>query len=494
MADLEQDHKSNDRAEKTAVNDGSDSFASAVRETYSQEGNDLLKNINSSKYNNSGSILGEFELTDDAHNKNKRTDDQTWWGDTNEQSPPTEGWTKSSDKKCYEGQKTGPHQYDEESEKEPDWDPEKESEKDPEPDPKTVKLAEENGLQVDAKVVDGKTVNEYYVPGPDGEHQVVLETDQPPEKAKEQIDQWAKDKTRDLEKTFNVQISGEGETDVYGRGLPWSSYATRAPNAGELATLEQALLRSVPDTQTFSGKPLKISYLKDHVPDEGVGAFARGEEIVLSPHPTQSTIIHELAHIGQQELAHDWVPRGLESETGRDNIRKEFADKMGWKASDNGWILEDKDGNYWKPVKWPGEDWVRTDDNGNPADANGKRTDNPLNPFDHGEDTAQHKSSAEIAEIAKVTPTSSYFPNPAEMWAEMAANFRNGEQSRQDLFEQDPDTYRLTRDLDQQQINSEFGIREDGQPNKIRLPNGLVVDNTDENRTAVDSFEKSIGA
>lgn len=361
-----------------------------------------------------------------------------------------------------------------------------------EPEPAVVKVAREHQLEADAMSINGKIVNRYYHVGPDGERNLVLKTDLPPERASEQIDQWKESKLKELEQTFNVRISREGETDVYGRGWPWSSYETRTPFAGEVATLEEALLRSVPDTETFSGKPLKITYLTHPVPEDGVEAFARGEEIVLSPNPSRSTLIHELAHIGQQEVSHDWVPGGFESETGSDNILREFADKMGWKASSNGWIIEDKEGNYWKAVKWPGEDWVRTDANGNPADSNGRRTDNPWNPFDHGEDTAQHRSGMEIMENAKVSPVSSYFPNPAEMWAEMASEFRNGEISRQEFYNRSVESYQLTKELDQRQINSEFGTRDDGQPNKIRLPNGIVVENTSENRTTVDTFERTI--
>lgn len=359
-------------------------------------------------------------------------------------------------------------------------------------------VAKDNGLEVASKQ-DGDEISFRYYAELNGKEETILETGDSPENAAAQLRNYSDKKVKDLEKTFNVDISEEGETDnrsgspnIFGIGL----YQTRAPNAGEVTALEKSLLTSVPDTETFNGEPLKISFLKHEIPGQTV-AFARGREIVIEPARSQErlkhVINHELAHIGQQQDSHDAVPSFLESATGSDDIRREFADKLGWHASRNGWLLEAQDGSFWRAASYGRNvDWLRTDDDGSPLDEKGERTDSWWNPFDEGDSKAQRINSDRMQETARVKPPSNYFPDPAEMWAEMASLFRASEDERKRLFENSEQTYALARELDQKQIDSEFGTNEKGEPRMIRLPNGVVVENTEQHKAEIQAFEQSL--
>ncbi len=72
MAGLEQAQNSNDRAENTAVNEGNDQYVGAARDASTQEGNDIIKSINGSKDDNLGGMLGDFQITDKAQDKNQQ--------------------------------------------------------------------------------------------------------------------------------------------------------------------------------------------------------------------------------------------------------------------------------------------------------------------------------------------------------------------------------------------------------------------------------------
>jgi hypothetical protein len=78
------------------------------------------------------------------------------------------------------------------------------------------------------------------------------------------------------------------------------------------------------------------------------------------------------------------------------------------------------------------------------------------------------------------------------MGAAMLTPFRDNRELRTKLYKVSADSYAVAKDLDQYQINAAFGTQPDGQPKFIRNPDGIVVENNDNNRRVVDEFEKKL--
>lgn len=342
-------------------------------------------------------------------------------------------------------------------------------------------LADEQQLDVRAVVKDGHT--EYvYSTTIDGVRRDVLQTEKPPEAAKEQLHDAQEAMIKDLEKTYNINIARTGETVKTEDGK--DDVPVNTPTLGELQALKEALVRSAPDTQTTNGKPLRVVILDPGQSlGKGIGGYAIEGQIALTSQPKDNLSylkevgIHELAHVGQFE-------RYAQEGTGK------YAAELGWvKAGDN-YALKAKDGTLWVHDD-RNDTWMRVDKDGNPSDENGKRVDNPWDPSDHGEDSprVQRKTANEMREAAVVKPYSTYFTNPNEMGAAMITPFRDGRELREKLYHESLETYELAKKLDQDQINAECGTQPDGQPKMIRSPDGILVENTAENRLEIQQFE-----
>lgn len=344
------------------------------------------------------------------------------------------------------------------------------------------KLADKQEIQVRSVEINGAAQHEFYAKI-DGKAQVLLQTKQAPEIAEKQLRQLQDAKVKDLEKTYNLDIGKDGETTKSVDEK--KDLAVTTPTLGESSAIEQAILHSIPDIKTTDGKPLRIVVGdKSWGSEFGAGGVKRNDEIVFAYSDNISYLkevgVHELAHIGQAQR---------EKASGYDG----YAIELGWVKAGEDWLLRGKDGSYWQNTGKNGI-WIRTDERGNPADSSGKRTDNPLNPFDHGENSGrvQTKNDAEVREIALVKPYSTYFGNPHEMGAAMLTPYRDNRELRAKLYNVSADSYAIAKDLDQYQINSAMGTEADGQAKYIRNPDGIVVQNTAENRQVIEQFEKSL--
>jgi hypothetical protein len=100
-------------------------------------------------------------------------------------------------------------------------------------------------------------------------------------------------------------------------------------------------------------------------------------------------------------------------------------------------------------------------------------------------------TSAQMRQEAKVPPITNYFDNPLEMITEGTTYFRFGAKTRFDLMRRSPDLYRVVNDLDHLEIEKAHGLKPDGGANLIRNPVGFLVENNEENRLLVESFEKN---
>lgn len=362
--------------------------------------------------------------------------------------------------------------------------PSQSSEQPPEVPPQYRVLANEQQLEVRARTVDGKTQYEFHT----GDEQVVLSTEQPPQVVQAQLKHAQAEKVKELEETYNVDFAEDGEK------LENNNHQATmtTPTLGELAAVEQSLRRSTANLDTRSGKPLKI-FIGDKGQDttEDAGnAFVDGSILMeYQDNLTNLTnvTVHELAHVGQLEQFEDF------------DMSPEYANRLGWTKLGNDFLLRDKEGGLWKRAPGNSDDenetnnqdtWMRVDAEGNPANSKGERTDQSWNPFDHGEDSAQVVSQETMIEMMEVAPATGYIKNPIEMGADLLTEFRKDSSSRSRINEKSPATYELAKQLDQEQVNSEFGT-ENGEPRMIRNQDGILVPNTPQSRQLIADWEST---
>lgn len=347
-------------------------------------------------------------------------------------------------------------------------------------DPAYRELAESQQLGVRSVPNDGCTQYEFYTTI-DGVDRVFLQTDQPPEIAEKQLKQAQEEKLKQLENTYNVRFARDGETVESSHDQPKDVPVT-TPTLGELSAMSEALLRSAPDTQNVDGTPLKI-IIGDKDVDLNLLGEHRENEIIMSYKDDLSYLkevtIHELAHVGQDKL--------YEKE-GED----EYAEDLGWVKAGDDWLLRGAGDSYWKNTSQADGEriWIRTDSEGNPADGNGVRVENPADP-ESGDynDNVQQIPTEILREIAVVKPYSTYFENPTEMGAALITPFRDGRELRAQLYEVSPESYQIAKKLDQQQIDNAFGVDQNGQSKMIRNPDGVLVENTQANQQDIEDYE-----
>lgn len=343
-------------------------------------------------------------------------------------------------------------------------------------DPDIAEVAKENGVSVSRTIVDGKIQYEYSVEV-NGEHLVVLTSEGPAEADANNLEELRDEKLSEVEEDYGVIFGKDGETtDVNGEQIP-----LKTPNLGQVYGVESALARSQPDVVTADGQPLEIDFPKEQGSNPNQGGFADGSRVVILPNggedaPDQvmRVFMHELAHNGQNRLYGD-----------DETFRTSYAAQFGFVKVGDDWLLQAKDGRYFKSI--PGEGgvgssgWVRTDKDGNPVDENGNRSEDP-----------QIITNDEARDLALVTPATGYFPNPAEAGAEATSKFRGGEESRAEFLASNPETYAVAKQLDQLDINKTYGLDANGEPRYIRNSDGIIVENTPENQAAVEQFEDSV--
>jgi hypothetical protein len=97
-----------------------------------------------------------------------------------------------------------------------------------------------------------------------------------------------------------------------------------------------------------------------------------------------------------------------------------------------------------------------------------------------------------VRQRALVRPPTDYFTAPDEMLADSLMLLRVGEDGRKELIKSGSEVYNVIKDFDQAEIDLRFGKSADGNSKKVRLPNGNLVDNNDDSRQVISSFDKSL--
>jgi hypothetical protein len=334
------------------------------------------------------------------------------------------------------------------------------------------------GLQHEKTEKDGKTYYNFYAQGENGERVLIAHGDDPFEIEK-QLETEQHKRIAEIEKNYGVNISEKGEKAEFD-GKDWE---LRSPTFSELVDLENALNKSQPDHLCRDGKILDINYVVEkNYPASFFIPDRNDPRIFLQPGQSgEHTLRHELAHNGQ-------LTAGMLDEPGfwpwqKDVPIDEYAASQGFHQNDRGeWILKGKDeGEYYKrDFSEANKDknvWLRVDQDGNPI------TDHSGNPI--------LASNKEVRTRAAITPASDYFPDPYENGAEAAQNYRAGESERWRLLRESPELYAATKEYDQERIDKIFGTNQDGTSKYIRMPNGKVRENNEENRRIVGEFERS---
>lgn len=349
-------------------------------------------------------------------------------------------------------------------------------------------IANEQQLEVRARAVDGKTQYEFFTNINDNE-EVMLATDKPPQAVREELARSQDEKLKILEETYRVDIAQDG--DVLDNNN--QKIVMTTPTLGELSALEQGLVRSAANLDTRSGEPLKI-YVGDKGQDiaDVAGQAKTDGTILMAYNDDLSNLarvtIHEMAHVGQLEQFENFA------------VSDDYANRLGWTRIGDEFVIRDKDGGLWKRVPGNEDDanetndadtWMRVNEEGYPADAEGNRADAWWNPFDTGEEDAQVISQDSMIDRMEVTPATNYIKEPIEMGADLVTEFRRSSDARGNVYRLSPSTYDLAKQMDQEQIDAQFGT-DNGEPKLIRNPDGILVPNSPQSRQMIADWEATL--
>lgn len=339
---------------------------------------------------------------------------------------------------------------------------------------------------------DGSTVRHYYVEGDKGAKLPVLDTtSDDAQEIEAKLKEWQESKIDELEAKYNVQFSRDGETDSdSGRTVD-----LRPPRIDELLAMEVGLAHSGPSVNTLDGKPILVQFaVQPTSPFDAYVADQNGQRRILfepldrSFRGLQDTILHEWGHNAEYNV-------GINNKA----VLDQWYDAMGYRRvtfkdadgrDQEQWQLRDEDGNYWTqgPDQFPFGNWYRVDDQGRPLKADGS----PASGFN--DQNAAKRSNTQMRDAADVTPASDYFSFPGESGAESIRLFRGDAESRTELYMTDPTAYNAVKEFDQAELDndSQYGRNPDGTARYIRLPDGTIAPNTEENRNAVTEFEEKL--
>ncbi len=339
--------------------------------------------------------------------------------------------------------------------------------------------------------------------------------------SKHRLDAITQEKINDLKSKYHVSFSLDDENAVRpwvqskthaDRLVPGAMLKARAPRLSELMGVEAALQSSQPSqflavgkhpdqqiglkfyflkTPTFGkstydaglyaadekGKP-SVFFEPDLQPDRPItaaDAFQKHEDVKTS---IEALAAHEIAHNAEWNMGL-WDPEKL----------KPIAEKLGWTTSTDSsyWLLKGNSGEFFRLTNdglSSDKGWIRCDQKGAALANDGKPVADPS--------AAPHLTNTEVRQRALVRPPTDYFTAPDEMLADSLMLLRVGEDGRKELIKSGSEVYNVIKDFDQAEIDLRFGKSADGNSKKVRLPNGNLVDNNDDSRQVISSFDKSL--
>jgi len=325
------------------------------------------------------------------------------------------------------------------------------------------------------------------------------------------LETMTQSKIQDLKTHYHVDFSVEGENAV----RPYISETkrgamlhARAPRYSELLGVEAALKASDPSqfTDDKNKEALKFYFLK--TPTYGAktydaGLFASDEKqklaVFFEPDAqpdrpitaTDALNSHQDIKTSIEALAAHEIAHNSEYQMGLWSLDKlkPIAKEIGWTTTDDNsyWLMRGARGEFYRLTNdglSSDKGWVRCDSKGTATDdAGASYTD---------ADKAPHLTNSEVRERALLRPPTDYFTSPDEMLADSLMLYRVGEGGRQELSKSGVNLYNAVKDFDQAEIDSRFGKTADGRSNKVRLPDGSVVDNDDRAQQVVANFTNTL--
>lgn len=338
--------------------------------------------------------------------------------------------------------------------------------------------------------------------------------------AEAKLAKLVQDKQDELNKTFKVTFSKEGD-DVIQQWIEkpdctWERgpmIKARSPQLLELYGIEAAIYRSQPSQlDKTSAEAIKFHFLKDnYYKDQPVLAYYISSDkdgkpsVYFEPGANkdkpateqdanrfkrhqlfsiEALTIHELAHNHQKKMG--WYEPAE---------KEKLARSIGWipfvdpKTNEQDWLLKGKDGELYRRGKDHCKDthvWVKCSKNGEPLDDK----DKPVAKFKD----AKKYTRDEVTARALVPPITYYFVNPTEMFAEGLMFVRLDQKRREELLRASPVLFEACKNQDQEELNLNYGKNGDGSPKYIRSADGKVVENNAANRKEVDDFEQKVKA
>jgi hypothetical protein len=372
-----------------------------------------------------------------------------------------------------------------------------------------VQIAEENGKYV-------------YSLAANGEREILFTTECTEaglKSAEKLLRTKVQEKVSQLESDADLKVhfskDGEWVGKIRVRGTPGNDglidvYA-RAPHLAELYGIEAALQHAQPSQLNAASNDGTKFYFVHAAYPKGFGVFAYldkdkdgnpavffqpgtadgrpvterdrapGSSLTSSLDPKasiESLVTHELGHNHQSKQ--QWDDPAIE---------KRMAGEMGWtsysdgKSGENRWLLRaaNKDANGENQLYSYTGQWVLSNKDGQPISADGRL-------LNAGEPQIK-LTTDEMQNAALVRPSTKYFINPIEMYAEGLMSLRLGNDSRRQLLSSSPVLYELVKRQDQIEIDTAYGA---GQ--RLRSTDGSLVESSAANRHSLSEFEKRFGS
>jgi len=380
----------------------------------------------------------------------------------------------------------------------------------------TQKFENKQGVTVETK--DGKYAFILKIHGQDRELFTTDANSKGLEKAEAELAKLKQEKIADLEKVFKVSFSRDGE-DILKQWVQkddcsWergNMIKARSPNLAELSGIEAALYKGQPSQMTMDGSQgvkfyfLTENYYKHDVAlayhiqqdknskqaiyfepgaNEGKPITEKDADRMGKHHlySIEAVTHHELMHNAQQNL--NWnTPREKEK----------WARKLGWmpyedpKTHETKWIFTGKKDELYRRDQDHCKDdfkWCACGKHGELQDEQGKSVSKVKD--------AKQFSLDQVRDLAEVKPSTRYFVNPLEMFAEGGMKYRINERRRQELLEDSPRIYDAVKEHDQQELDMRYGKDSSGVSKYIRAVSGTIVKNSAEARAEIQAFEEKI--